>query len=179
MRINFFKKHMENNEPKKDMNWIYFFIVMVVVGIGIYFAVKPKPNTDILQINEIEKEVQNTINNEIKGEGSNTNTNADSGQVSKNGDTLVMNYTGRLENGTVFDSNVDPKFNHVEPFVFTLGSGQVIAGWDEGLLGMKVGEKKTLTISPEKGYGNRAIGSIPANSTLIFDVEVVAINPKQ
>ena len=96
-------------------------------------------------------------------------------RVAKNGDTLVMNYTGRLTNGTVFDSNVEPKFNHVTPFEFTLGAGQVIQGWDEGLVGMKVGEKKTLTIPPEKAYGNRAIGSIPANSTLIFEVELVAI----
>lgn len=96
-------------------------------------------------------------------------------QVSKNGDVLIMNYTGRLTNGTVFDSNVDPKFNHVAPFEFTLGAGQVIAGWDEGLVGMKVGEKKTLTIAPEKAYGSRAVGSIPANSTLIFEVELVGI----
>ena len=101
------------------------------------------------------------------------NTNVD--QVSKNGDVLIMNYTGRLTNGTVFDSNVDPKFNHVAPFEFTLGAGQVIAGWDEGLVGMKVGEKKTLTIAPEKAYGSRAVGSIPANSTLIFEVELVGI----
>lgn len=179
---------MENNEPKKGGSWVYFFIVMVVVGAGIYFAVKPNSKADILEDNQLQQDVQNTINNEIKGnagqtpaENTNTNTGAstNSGPVSKAGDVLVMNYTGRLTNGTVFDSNVDPKFNHVQPFVFTLGAGQVIAGWDEGLVGMKVGEKKTLTISPDKAYGNRAIGLIPANSTLIFDVELVAINPKQ
>jgi FKBP-type peptidyl-prolyl cis-trans isomerase len=96
-------------------------------------------------------------------------------KIAKPGDVLIMNYTGRLTNGTVFDSNVDPKFMHVEPFKFTLGAGQVIKGWDEGLVGMKVGEKKTLTIPPEKGYGDRAVGTIPANSTLIFDVELVGI----
>ena len=97
-------------------------------------------------------------------------------KVSKAGDLLVMNYTGRLENGKVFDSNVLPEFGHVTPFEFTLGAGQVIAGWDEGLVGMKIGDKKTLTIPPEKGYGDRAIGNIiPANSTLIFEVELVGI----
>jgi len=96
-------------------------------------------------------------------------------KISKNGDVLVMNYTGRLEDGTVFDSNVDPKFGHVTPFEFTLGAGQVIAGWDEGLVGMEIGEKKTLTIPPEKGYGSRAVSVIPANSTLIFEVELVGI----
>ncbi len=95
--------------------------------------------------------------------------------VAKAGDTVSMNYTGRLENGTVFDSNVDPKFNHVQPFDFTLGAGQVIAGWDKGIVGMKVGEKKTLTIPPEDGYGARGQGPIPPNSTLIFDVELLAI----
>ena len=100
-------------------------------------------------------------------------------QTAKDGDTLVMNYTGRLTDGTVFDSNVDPKFGHVQPFEFVLGAGTVIKGWDIGLVGMKVGQKKTLTIPPEDGYGSRAVptqfGSIPANSTLIFEVELLAI----
>ncbi len=179
---------MENNQPKNGANWVYIIIVIVVVGIGIYLSTRSNSNTDILEDNTIETNVQNTTNNELEGKSedevsANTNTSANTstntGVVSKPGDVLVMNYTGRLQNGVVFDSNVDPKFSHVQPFVFTLGAGQVIQGWDEGLVGMKVGEKKTLTISPEKAYGSRAIGSIPANSTLIFDVELVAINPKQ
>ncbi|HCY26084.1 TPA: peptidylprolyl isomerase [Candidatus Nomurabacteria bacterium] len=97
-------------------------------------------------------------------------------KVSKVGDTLIMNYTGRLTDGTVFDSNVDPKFNHVTPFEFTLGAGQVIKGWDEGLIGVKVGEKKTLTISSDKAYGDRGIpGVIPGGATLVFDVELIGI----
>jgi FKBP-type peptidyl-prolyl cis-trans isomerase len=108
-------------------------------------------------------------------ETSNIKTNNMEEKISKAGDTLVMNYTGRLENGTIFDSNILPEFNHVAPFEFVLGAGQVIQGWDEGLLGMKIGEKKTLVIPPEKGYGDRAISVIPANSTLIFEVELVDI----
>lgn len=97
-------------------------------------------------------------------------------QVAKAGDKVSMNYTGRLEDGTVFDSNVDPKFNHVEPFIFDLGAGQVIPGWDKGIVGMKVGEKKTLEIAPEDAYGARGIpGVIPPNAKLIFDVELVSI----
>ena len=99
------------------------------------------------------------------------------GDVAKVGDIVSMNYTGRLVDGTVFDSNVDPKFNHVEPFAFPLGAGRVIAGWDKGIVGMKVGDKKTLTIPPEDAYG--AVGRppvIPPNSTLIFDVELLKIN---
>jgi FKBP-type peptidyl-prolyl cis-trans isomerase len=97
-------------------------------------------------------------------------------KITKAGDMISVNYTGSLENGTVFDSNVDPKFSHVEPFQFTLGAGQVIPGWDNGLLGMKVGEKRHLVIPPADAYG--ADGRppvIPPNSTLIFDVELLAI----
>lgn len=96
-------------------------------------------------------------------------------QIAKNGDVLVMNYTGRFVDGKAFDSNIDPAFNHVQPFEFTLGAGMVIKGWDEGLVGMKVGEKKTLTVPPEKGYGPNDYAGIPGNSTLIFDVELVGI----
>ena len=78
---------------------------------------------------------------------------------------------------TVFDSNIDPKFGHVEPFEFVLGAGQVIPGWDKGIVGMKVGEKQTLTIAPEDAYGVNGIpGVIPPNATLVFDVELLGIN---
>lgn len=97
-------------------------------------------------------------------------------KIAKVGDVVSMNYTGSLTDGTTFDSNVDPKFSHVEPFVFTLGAGQVIPGWDKGIVGMKVGEKKTLSIPPEDAYGASGVsGVIPANSTLNFEVELVGI----
>ncbi|OGI71394.1 hypothetical protein A3B84_00715 [Candidatus Nomurabacteria bacterium RIFCSPHIGHO2_02_FULL_35_13] len=97
-------------------------------------------------------------------------------QISKVGDVVSMNYTGTLENGTVFDSNVDPKFGHVEPFVFQLGAGQVIPGWDKGIVGMKVGEKKFLKIPPEDAYGSTGAGRIiPPNATINFEVELLGI----
>ena len=75
-----------------------------------------------------------------------------------------------------FDSNVDPKFGHVQPFVFTIDAGMVIKGWDVGVAGMKVGEKRNLLITPEFGYGATGAGNIiPPNATLSFDVELVAI----
>ena len=148
---------------------VSFIIVICLIGLIIYALLHT--NTPSVSDNN----AQQTIGNENTIINQNTTPTKNMEQIAKAGDTLVMNYTGKLTNGTVFDSNIDPKFNHVQPFEFTLGAGQVIKGWDEGLVGMKVGEKKTLTIPPEKGYGAQAVGSIPANSTLIFDVELVAI----
>lgn len=97
--------------------------------------------------------------------------------VSKNGDRLTMNYTGSLLNGTKFDSNVDPAFGHVSPFDFVIGKGMVIRGWEEGLLGMKVGEKRLLTIPAAMAYGPMSPSPlIPANSALVFEVELLKIN---
>ncbi|MEK7569482.1 MAG: FKBP-type peptidyl-prolyl cis-trans isomerase [Patescibacteria group bacterium] len=97
--------------------------------------------------------------------------------MAKNGDIVSVNYTGKLADGTVFDSNVDPKFGHVAPFDFTLGEGRVIPGWEKGILGMKVGEKKTLVIPPEDAYGANGFPPvIPPNATLTFEVELLAIN---
>lgn len=117
-----------------------------------------------------------SLNKEEGMNPNNTNTNV-SAEVAKTGDTVSMNYTGRLQSGTVFDSNVDPKFGHAgQPLIFTLGAGQMIPGFDKGVIGMKVGEKKTLTLSPEEAYGAEGRPPvIPQNSTLIFDVELVSI----
>lgn len=87
------------------------------------------------------------------------------------GNIIVVHYTGVLPGGTVFDSSV----NRGQPFAFELGSGQVIQGWERGFNGMKVGGKRLLAIPPSLGYGDRAVGSIPANSTLIFEVELLQV----
>lgn len=87
------------------------------------------------------------------------------------GKQVQVHYTGWLENGTKFDSSLD----RGEPFPLTLGGGQVIKGWDEGLVGMKVGGKRQLIIPPDLGYGAQAQGPIPANSTLIFEVEMLDV----
>ncbi len=93
-------------------------------------------------------------------------------QVVENGDSITVEYTGTLEDGTVFDSSA----SHDEPFTFTIGQGEVIAGWDQGILGMKVGEERKLTIPPDLAYGSYGTGSIPPNSTLIFTVKLLSIN---
>jgi peptidylprolyl isomerase len=93
------------------------------------------------------------------------------GEAVKKGDTVEINYVGTLTNGTKFDASAD----HGGPFTTQIGVGQVIKGWDEGVIGMKVGGKRKLVIPPSLGYGDQAAGSIPANSTLIFEVELVGI----
>ncbi len=95
-----------------------------------------------------------------------------SGAVATAGHMVSVHYTGWLTNGTKFDSSVD----RGQPFQFSLGAGQVIKGWDEGVAGMKIGEKRKLTIPSNLGYGERgAGGAIPPNATLVFDVELLGV----
>jgi FKBP-type peptidyl-prolyl cis-trans isomerase len=101
-------------------------------------------------------------------------TKPGAGEKPKVGQNVTVNYTGKTLNGNVFDSNVDPKFGHVQPFSFALGKGQVIRGWDEGIALIEKGAKATLFIPSTLAYGERGQGQdIPPNSILIFDVEVV------
>ncbi|KIO28433.1 hypothetical protein M407DRAFT_242988 [Tulasnella calospora MUT 4182] len=92
------------------------------------------------------------------------------GPAAKNGQKLSMRYIGKLQNGHVFDKNVKGS-----PFTFTLGKGEVIKGWDEGLAGLNVGTEAVLTIPPSAAYGNKKMDDIPANSTLTFEVKVLSI----
>src|SRR3990167_7797892 len=96
------------------------------------------------------------------------------GLEAQNGDRLTVHYTGTLENGTEFDSS-----RGGTPFVVTLGENRVIQGWEYGLQGVKVGERRVLTIPPSLGYGDQSISSIPANSTLVFDIEVLDIERQE
>lgn len=120
---------------------------VVVAFIAFLLAVSPALAADLV-IEDIEK-----------GEG----------RAAQSGDRVAVHYTGWLLDGKKFDSSRDRN----QEFVFQLGARQVIRGWDEGVQGMQVGGKRRLTIPPEYGYGDRDLGVIPPNSTLVFDVELV------
>ena len=148
--------------------FIIVIVTLVVLGVGFYFLYRYDQGTKEEEISEISNLEQTMSENFIvetleEGEGD---------QITKVGDKLFMRYRGTLEDGTEFDSNLEG-----DPFDFTIGEGMVIQGWDQGLLDMKVGEKRKLTIPPEMGYGDIGAGDVvPPNATLIFEVELVSIN---
>lgn len=116
----------------------------------------------ITQAADLNGNVKSMIIDDIKvGEGAEV----------KAGDSVDVHYIGTLQNGTEFDNSR----KRGEPFNFTVGAGQVIKGWDEGLVGMQVGGQRVLVIPPEMAYGERGIGPIPGNATLVFAIELVAI----
>ena len=98
-------------------------------------------------------------------------TTVGNGETAKPGDVVSVHYVGKLADGTVFDSSRKRQ----QPFVFMLGQGQVIPGWEEGVSGMQVGGVRQLIIPSQLAYGNQDLGVIPANSTLYFEVELVAV----
>lgn len=148
-------------------------VALVIIG-GLYFTFDYRSkleDTNRRERNEVARQgpmnTQNPdeLNIEVLKEGS--------GSGAKAGDTVTVHYTGVLTDGGKFDSSVD----RGQPFAFQLGAGAVIRGWDQGLLGMKIGEKRRLTIPPELGYGSRGAGGvIPPDATLIFEVEMLGIN---
>jgi FKBP-type peptidyl-prolyl cis-trans isomerase len=100
------------------------------------------------------------------------NDGALSAATAKTGDQVWVDYTGKLTDGTKFDSSAD---HPDQPIVFVLGSHHVIPGWEEGIVGMKIGQKRQLIIPPNLAYGDNAQGPIPANSTLVFDVQLLGL----
>ena len=93
------------------------------------------------------------------------------GAIAQAGDRVRVHYEGRLPDGTQFDSSRD----RGEPFSFVLGQGRVIAGWEEGVQGMREGGKRILVIPPDLAYGDRVVGLIPAGSTLVFTIELLSV----
>lgn len=119
-------------------------------------ATPPEPEGDSEQVTELR------IEDIVVGEG----------RAAKTGDRVSVHYTGRLTDGKKFDSSRDSG----RPFEFVLGQGEVIRGWDEGIVGMKVGGQRKLTVPPDMAYGEEGYpGVIPPNATLVFDVELLSI----
>jgi len=157
--------------------WIIIVTILIILAAIAYFSLDKyfkgkKPFEEgkdyVVKMREAEKEEdksQDLLKKEIQREGS--------GNTAKTGDKLTVNYLGLLQSGTKFDSSWD----RGTPFTFTLGAGQVIKGWDLGLLGMKVGERRKLTIPPELAYGSAGAGNglIPPDATLIFEIELLKI----
>ena len=153
------------------------YLIIACIIVPIFFVLISKENkqeknetfelTYIDQNQEENNNIQNMEDQGLKIEVLQDGT----GEEAKNGDNVSVHYVGTLEDGTKFDSSID----RGEPFSFDLGASRVIKGWDLGILGMKIGEKRKLTIPSELAYGEQGSGTvIPPNATLIFEVELVS-----
>lgn len=150
---------------------IVIIILLIIFVFSFYFLLQKSKENTFPENNQMQAMISGNNKNqdpkiEVLREGT--------GEEVRNGDAVSVHYTGTLENGAKFDSSLD----RGTPFVFTLGAGQVIKGWDLGILGMKVGEKRKLVIPSELAYGETGTpgGPIPPNATLIFEVELMGIN---
>ena len=161
--------------------FVFFVVPVLLLTLGLlYFFFKNDSSFENIesrdaQIQETEEEISGSQSNaedidfeEFKIETIEQGT----GEEAEAGDNVSVHYTGTLKDGTKFDSSYD----RGEPYTFVLGIGSVIQGWDQGLVGMKVGEKRRLEIPSELGYGAAGNGSIPGDAGLIFETELVSIN---
>lgn len=174
---------------KYEMVGITVSIVLMALVLAF---VRYEPLAAIMSTGEVEEEVVVVTNGETSDDekalaDALTSAATDSGEITnlvindvrlgegdavvEEGDTVIVDYIGATKDGTQFDSS----YERGSPFYFTVGGGSVIEGWEKGLLGMKVGGKRVLVIPSEMGYGNRQIGPIPPNSTLLFAVELLEI----
>lgn len=143
-------------------------IVIIVVAGVIYFSL---PKANIAPATSTASVSSTNQNQNLKVEILQQGT----GEGAKSGDYVTVNYVGTLADGTKFDSSID----RGQPFSLTLGQNSVIRGWELGLIGMKAGEKRKLTIPPELAYGAQgAGGAIPPNATLTFEIDMISINGK-
>ena len=142
--------------------WIAVIISIFVVGFFFIFGQGlVSMFTSKTSQNMMSQTPQVTISDEVIG----------AGDLALSGNRVVVHYTGRFVDGKVFDSSV----TRGEPFQFVLGVGQVIKGWDEGIVGMKVGGKRIISVPSELGYGANDYGPIPGGSTLVFEVELLKV----
>ncbi|KKP41311.1 MAG: Peptidyl-prolyl cis-trans isomerase [Parcubacteria group bacterium GW2011_GWA1_33_6] len=147
-------------------------LLVVLVIWGIYFLISSSNQNVVPNNNNQNTNGTDTNNFEIQGMKVQVLAQGQGPQVKKD-DIVTVHYVGTLQDGTKFDSSIDRN----APFSFPVGQGRVIAGWDLAIIGMKVGEKRKLTIPPELGYGKDGfINVIPPDATLTFEVELLGIN---
>lgn len=151
-------------------NKIITILLVVIFILAFYFLTK-NPSKSETEISDSTKTNMPTLAPSKVTELIIEDTKVGSGSAVKSGDTVSIHYLGTLEDGTKFDSSYDRN----QPFETKIGVGQVIEGWDKGVLGMKIGGKRKLTIPYQMAYGENAYGPIPAKATLIFEVELVEI----
>jgi FKBP-type peptidyl-prolyl cis-trans isomerase len=169
---------------KKEWIAVVIALVIIIIFFGAKFINKSVKTLTTNQSTNVDINTITTNNNNMdqntQNAGNAANTNGliirdsvlGTGAEAKVGNLVSVQYTGKLADGKVFDSSIP----RGQPIEFTLGAGQVIKGWDQGILGMKVGGKRTLTIPANLGYGaNGYPPVIPANATLYFDVELVSV----
>ena len=159
---------------KKKRN-ITIITLSIILAIAAYLMYVGNPaNSGELTITEVDAQQEITIDSmtdENTSELLVEDIEEGSGAEVKSGDTVLMHYSGTLDDGTKFDSSYD----RGTPLEFTVGVGQVIKGWDQGVPGMKVGGKRKLTIPSDLAYGEGGTGPIPGGATLYFDIELVEI----
>jgi peptidylprolyl isomerase len=147
----------------------FLFATITVLSLAASITACKKPARDVAKLVELRNMDTVTTPSGLKYDDIIVGT----GASPERGQRVTVHYTGTLENGTKFDSSVDRD----EPFSFTIGVGQVIAGWDEGVMTMKVGGKRRLVIPQQLGYGERGAGrAIPPFATLVFDVELLRVD---
>jgi FKBP-type peptidyl-prolyl cis-trans isomerase FkpA len=166
--IGIFKEQMMNKR-------VVLAILIAMIAVPMYGQTATKKSASAARPNT-------TAPTKVTGEGTKTpsglqywNIKVGTGQEAKSGDHVKVHYTGWLTSGKKFDSSVDAH----QPFDFTIGRGDVIKGWEEGVTGMKVGGKRQLRIPPDLAYGKEGYpGAIPPNATLIFDIQLLGIVSK-
>lgn len=174
--------------PLTKFETIGMFVAVAVMALALaairfnadtFAVVSPEPEEQVASLVTVSDDM-NTIAQEITDNVSLTGTltklviddvRIGTGRQVATGDTVSVHYVGTLRDGTKFDDS----YLRGEPFSFTVGDGMVIRGWEEGLVGMQVGGERILVIPPDMAYGNRNVGPIPANSPLIFKIELLSI----
>lgn len=153
---------------------IFWIVIAVAVTAGVVIGAALQYSSKAENINQpAGSAAQNNSNMDQNAELKIEDVLVGSGSSAKAGDTVTVHYTGTFADGSKFDSSLD----RGAPFTFVLGGGDVIKGWDEGVVGMQAGGTRKLVIPPALGYGPNDYGPIPGNSTLYFTVELLAIQP--